>query len=293
MKKILVLILLLTYGVTALAQPPVPFPTENAAWCYDMYGDQGAPLGQYCIQTEGFFAINGKTYTKATYITLPGSSEVQGYYREENRKLYLLSEDFTNEYKLYDFNLILGDSFLVNWGFGVGQPVFYTVTNQDSITTSDGKVRKKLTLNSTSGGGFNEWIEGIGDSDWPFLNPNYVISVSGGFTFQCFSVNGQVVYPVGGGITNCGLIGIQNPLDSPQIAIVPNPFDEQLTISSEEVFIRKVEILDAQGRIVYLKNHLNTQYFQASDANGLETGLFFIRVFSSDQKVFVQKLMGI
>jgi hypothetical protein len=179
----------------------------------------------------------------------------------------------------------------VDWGFGVSQPYIFTVTQVDSIITADGKTRKTLTL-SASDGKFNEWIEGIGDADWIFLYPNYVQSVSGGFYFECFTSLGLLIYPSGPAPGSCITPTRTRYREVVEIAIFPNPLEDKFFVSSN-IDIIGFEILDVSGKAIHKEDHLNTQQIEFSDAKKLGKGLFFIRLVTSDQQIFIRRMLKI
>ena len=52
----------------------IPFPTENARWCYTAYDDFGQDLGLHCFEPEDSVKINSKYYTRTQLINLYGGT---------------------------------------------------------------------------------------------------------------------------------------------------------------------------------------------------------------------------
>ena len=207
MKNLSLLVLFFCTFNYSFAQ--VEFPKLNATWCYTASGDFGEPLYNVCFSPDSLIEINDLEYSRVIgldyiYDTI--------YYREENRKLYILPEDSINEILLCDFNLNMGDKFMKpHWGWFENESALLTVYGVDSIVTLDGVTRKIIYLYTETGPSANTyWIEGIGDMSWLFLFPNYYGSLSGGYHFLCYGIDGEFIYPEGNESYCSSLISTKN-----------------------------------------------------------------------------------
>ncbi|MEZ4910157.1 MAG: serine hydrolase [Saprospiraceae bacterium] len=71
-----------------------------------------------------------------------------------------------------------------------------------------------------------------------------------------------------------------------KVQIFPNPFQENITVKSHDAIVR-IEVLNASGQILKTpdQHHFST--------NELEVGMYFIKVFFTNGKVYIQKLVKI
>lgn len=86
------------------------------------------------------------------------------FFREEDNRFYQYISTTAGERLLYDMNLSLGDSITIAYKDGTRKMV---VTEVDSVTLTDQKIRKRLTLQCVINGELESgesaiWIEGIG-----------------------------------------------------------------------------------------------------------------------------------
>jgi hypothetical protein len=88
-----------------------------------------------------------------------------------------------------------------------------------------------------------------------------------------------------------GTIINDNPKTSLQINVFPNPSSDQVSISSNSVFKNtSFTLADATGRIVINKDHISGQQFIVS-LNGLDKGIYFYRVFTSEKSPITGKIL--
>ncbi|HQW97059.1 MAG TPA: T9SS type A sorting domain-containing protein [Saprospiraceae bacterium] len=202
----------------------------NATWCNLAYGAPGEETYTKCISPDSLIDLNGIIYSRIYYQKSHYESLSTIYYREEDRKFYILPEDSINEILLYDFNLNLGDTFRISeWGWNQSESATLTVHQVDSYTTLDGIERKQIYL-SDQGAQYNvRWLEGIGTPDWIFVYPNYRGILSGGFPLTCFSVEGEIIEGDVGGCQS--LIKVDNIKPKKTVILFPNPTYGKLSVS--------------------------------------------------------------
>ncbi|MBN1599335.1 MAG: T9SS type A sorting domain-containing protein [Bacteroidales bacterium] len=80
---------------------------------------------------------------------------------------------------------------------------------------------------------------------------------------------------------------VENTLMNNELAVYPNPFESQFTVELSDN-IRKLEIIDLQGCIVFTKELLNKKILQISTE--LNSGTYFLKVYTSDE-ILMQKIV--
>ncbi len=249
------------------------FPTNNTSWCYGRYGDHGETFGSLCITVNTKKTINGLEYSQGIYEILPFYGDT-AYYRVDGNQVYVLPQDSTNEFLLYDFNLKVGDTFKPNnWGFGGTGNIELTVTSIDSIFTNDMLWRKYFNLYDNLTGRSTAWIEGIGDTDWPFLYPSYFGSVSGGFLFGCHEQNGRLIYPNESTSTSCINSTHEQNDATFNLRMSPNPVYDFLYIDLEPCNSCELIVIDGNGR-----KTISNKFFTGNtiDVSDFTSGLYTI-----------------
>ena len=202
------------------------------------------------------------------------------YYREENRKFFILTPDSTNELLVYDFNLVEGDTFHVNWALGLYKPVTLKVTKVDSVNTQDGLLRKKIRLEN---GPYNgTWVEGVGSINWLFIFPAYLISTSGGYSFTCHYQNKKFIYSDNIGAKCDKYVKTQEIKNDTYFEVSPNPASDQLIIdiALNDYSQKDTELVlyDFTGNAVQkstLPVTVNTEYM---DVSSLPSGIYTLHL---------------
>jgi hypothetical protein len=73
------------------------------------------------------------------------------------------------------------------------------------------------------------------------------------------------------------------------ISMFPNPAQSIVNLSLP-VAIQSVSIMDVMGRVVLVENNIQSTTYQA-DINGLNTGVYFVKVNAVDGKSAVKRLV--
>lgn len=259
MKNLFLLIVFLSF-IQVQGQTSVyhPFPESDAVW--SIYFSQACPPpttenDYYTYVYGNDTVINNRTYHALTIpfiqTSFPVCNRVQAGYiaalRQDTalRKVYYIAPNDSIEKVLYDFSLVVGDTFHYDGFWCLGTlPV---VIGIDSILIG-GSYRKKWFFNSSYIGPI---VEGIGSLDDMFFvcEPNPPAPVN--WTLMCFSHSGQGLYPGTGGA--CHIILDRNEVDKAsnriQASIYPNPFHSSATlkISNFDNLKRELNIYDALG----------------------------------------------
>lgn len=272
----------------------VEFPTLNARWCYDEFGDTGEDLGNFCLTATELVEFNGKTYSQLQVTSSEFPTTTQGgMYREENRKFYFIPENETEEKLLYDFNLILGDTFVATYGFGVSDSLILEVGYLDSVITLDGISRKRITLTNNSMGKYGVWLEGIGNLEWTtFIFPAYVASLSGWDNLNCHSQESTTIYPDWGN-PNCDIVINTNELQKNlNFELFPNPVEDIIHFDFNNFDARYLEILNLAGKVIFEKN-INPSQNELQISNIFEAGIYYVKVHNQDGKFLTKKMVKI
>ena len=272
-----------------IGQSELLFPNENAIWCYGIYGDHNENYGSFCIKLANKKEFNGTLYNEIAYQSLPFNGDT-AYYRVEDQKVFVLPKDSISEIMIYDFSLKIGDTFDPHgWGFGANDVIKLTVTSIDTIITKDNNPRNVFHLVDNTTGRFTDWIEGIGDTDWPFIFPSYTASVSGGFTFACFSKDNETIYAIENGMNTCGYSHVSQ-LYIDKLKIYPNPVKEVLYINNLSDGLINMQIYNSQGSLILSQNQvMNTE---GLDVSQLKAGLYSIKLCNKTTRL-IQKFVKI
>lgn len=184
--------LLLTFGLKA--QLNSSWPDSNARWVNTYYHVSSAvpslqQVDYYCMDASDTL-INSVQYSQISDCL----NGYRGAMRDANGKVFYVPKDSAQEYLVYDFTAVVGDSVkgvFMDYGWGGAAFEDLLVTHVDSVWYG-GSWRKRMYFN-----GSGEWIEGIGNSQGllrdPFANiSNFWINL------ECFSINDSSIYPTSG-----------------------------------------------------------------------------------------------
>lgn len=267
------------------------FPISDARWCYYGYGDTGENLGNFCFSPDGMVEVNGKTYTKIDIKDHPYDGGSKKYlYREENKKFYVIPENYPEEILIYDFNLIEGDTFVAHYAWGVFDSLTLVVESVDSITTLDGVQRKRFFLENGIHQG--RWVEGVGSLDWVFTYPTYSGSVSGGYIFICNSHDGQTVFANNVNKDCDAIVKTVEIENSSHFDIYPNPVRDIFNIDLKNLAVRNLTIVNLTGKIVF-DQIIDQRQNVLQVSQKLESGIYFIKIFTETEKVITKKFIKI
>ncbi len=179
------------------------------------------------------------------------------FYREENSKVYLFREGFS-ERLIYDFNLRSGDT------LAASDELQIKVLSVDSITLNNGERRKRLSIqdNSSYTDKTTTWIAGIGSEVAP-LDTRAMFVSDCGSSLNCFYQENELLYQTSffGRPNDCTLYGEPVSVNEiPELAdmqVFPNPFTTELFLDAvlQKDFPLKadysVSVYDVQGKQMY------------------------------------------
>jgi hypothetical protein len=82
----------------------------------------------------------------------------------------------------------------------------------------------------------------------------------------------------------------QNSLN--QIKAFPNPTSDIITLECGDISIQNIQIIDASGRVIYQLNEVasDNNRVEITHLQSLSTGLYFIKVLSTEEESFTIKI---
>lgn len=190
MKKFLLILITLNVNVHLFGQTYTyhPFPVDTGYWGYRYYDDfhnATNTFSEYIL--AGDTTISGIDYKKIR-LNQAWTSPSYGAIREDNKVVYFYPDTASQEYVLYDFNLIAGDTILHPYGGAVCLNDTVIINYIDTISLSDG-LHLQWHLSD-----FVTWIDGVGSSFY-LLNPANVLCVSGNDQLEYMESDSvQVIY---------------------------------------------------------------------------------------------------
>jgi len=278
MKKNLLFLPLLFCTLSVFAQSLVG---ENKQWCIGEVFITQPPVTSI-LKMEGDSLVENEVYKKIYYTRDTANQEwlFSSLIREDSTKKVWLRIPNDEEILLYDFNLMVGDSFFIDNGGGWTCSI--PVINVDSITLTSGERRKRITFSYQVFGDMEDevyWIEGIG-SQFGLLNHAfaYCENTDFGQWLRCYFEDGQRQYgQVPDGECFYEFITNTDDLDAQTSFIIfPNPAKEQLTITLPDTQRRNWELLNYHGQRIRQGEVINTsdQILVAA----LPSGIYFLSI---------------
>ena len=266
--------------VALVAQQP-SFPDSNVVFVNSYY--QELPFGQigwpYQLMDVTNFCVDGSdtliandTFKKV--IKCP-EQVYHGAYRSENRKVYFVPKDSTNQYLLYDFSVEVGDTIpQVYFEYFYGGSMFLTDYVIDYIDTiiMNGNPHKRIN---------NNWVEGIGNLQGFLLEPYFNISQYR-VELSCMSIDNAMYYPMQNADPCPMDLGVSDDLLS-KLVISPNPTSDKLIIEGINDSA-EINVINAQGKTVDFRR-LSTHELAVTD---LVAGIYFVQVTQNKQSAMVK-----
>ena len=276
MKKLLLLLTFIS-PVFVNAQTYVyhPFPTTEGCWSYQYYDDFHNPTGLF----NGYSLNGDTTIASVNYKKIQG-----GAIRESSKIIYFRPDTSSSEFILYNFNLNTGDTIIHPYGGAVCSNDTVTIDWVDTVLLSD-RYHRQFYLSSQS-----IWIEGIG-SMFYLLQPCNVLCVSGNDILECMHGDSGAVF-MGATCQGCLPVSVKEQNMLPDIAISPNPFTSQTTISFGEPQKNTIiKITDTFGKEI--KSIIFTGRQLVIEKENLKAGIYFVQTIDekkiiSNRKIIIQ-----
>lgn len=194
---ILILVSFLTFG-----QNPYQISDSTKEWNTVTYGI-GSWTIVYCGGTktnkfQGEVIFNNTTFFKVyeAQDSLQQDWDQVGYLREDTmtKKIYFSEWDPEEIGLIYDFDLVIGDSVVIDNYYARFEDVLLICDSIDSLNIN-GSLKKRLFLSSPGFGESDIWIEGIGSKfGLLYSGINGAGIGGGGMDLLCCSKNDTVIY---------------------------------------------------------------------------------------------------
>lgn len=292
------LIAILVFSKIILAQSYIPFPADTAEWDIKKVCQVSScpPPYQPTILTQlGDTTLNSLVYHK---IRAGTANNLYAFYREQNKRIYIKFKigtfgNDTSEFVLYDFNLIVGDTFFVK------VPNTYTNVVQppcqkrivSSITTT---VLSSGTHNVYNfyGSGYPcyvpnlQWIEGVGSASGFLYNLNYyewstptAYPNPSNFTLICNFRKSGLYYSNGCPITSLKEIKDKNEY----LVLYPNPTNDIVNIENSNASqIKKIIVYNILGDVILVEKGNEMQ--NSLNLKDWPQGIYFCKlIFQNDE----------
>lgn len=296
MKRIILLKFFLCTSFFSFSQDYVPFVKDTTTWVVSVYPD----VLQY-YNAIGDTLINGKNYIKVyrgyspeniSSVTL-SNDYLSGGLREENKKIYFQPfVNFNDEVLLYDFNLIIGDTFnLVGEYYYLSPSYSMEVVSIDSILTNGNEYRKRINLEGIheydlcfyNGGGDDKmsFVEEIGIPNFHSLYFPFSQQCQGNTSFKlnCLVVNGHEIYGACDYLTTTKEIGFQN------LSLFLNPTEGEIfvNIKSENNYDIYIHNINGQRtKIPFIGEKI--------DISAFPSGIYFLEFINTKQRKILKVL---
>lgn len=188
------------------------------------------------------------------------------YYRQENGKVYLKYDEYSDETLIYDFDLIQGETTVIPLA---GE---FSVIMIDSLTLESGTRRKRLLIqNIDIPNQRMYWVEGIGSTRGT-MNTQLMAIQDTWTELSCFAHENNLEYQLDG----CLISSVNNVKQNlVQINCYPNPATNYIIIeSSIEEAIKTIEIVSATGNIIH---YAANSGFSRIELKDVQNGVYFLK----------------
>lgn len=263
--------------------------SKEKVWSTFYTNCEGVPASACYIKFDGDTVINTKNYIKI----LESDNDEQfvwqtiGYIREENKRVLTYHDVSSKEILLYDFNMQVGDSILI-------EQIGYIEVDSIVTKTISDEERKCFYLSPTNEfGGQVIWVEGIGALAGVLHNSGNILLTGGNSSLLCYTENDVLIYS-NPNYNTCSLKTILRAdfelYKENQINIYPNPSKGVFFLELESYQSKNVEvsIITSTGKLIFKKECLYTEPFEVKSSIK-KKGIYFLKV-RIDNSFFVRKI---
>lgn len=223
-----------------------------------------------------------------------------GYYYKEEEKIYKYNPTLDQFNIWMDFSLVAGQTYKIT----LGKEEFIQTVDSTSTELVNGKIKKVQFIRGVL---FGKFIQDIGNVSG-FFTPPTLVALLG--PMRCYEDSTIGLYKNPLFYNNlkqytrldispdkfpCDtaysiiLTGSQD-LEQSGIKVYPNPFRHALSVSNEgNERMKKVELLDLQGRILYSEAILAEKKEIRVEAERLPPGLYLLRL-NTDKRMYMAKV---
>ncbi len=238
-------------NLSAQEQEYIPFVRDCEFGYYEYFMGWIQDFSHYCIQGDAEF--EGKKYKGFYYYTDKENTELIGYVREEDRKVYLRQND--KDWLWYDFTLQVGDVITVDEESPFSDWSLVTDNRVRNVEILEfvGMPRTHISFDNTN----NYWVEGIGDIQaLPLSIIDEAPTCICGNQLFYVKENGQFIY------RQESHWGGQVPINDPfldesgidEMAVTPLhivQYPGQWVVAFPDGAYRLAEVIDATGRVAW------------------------------------------
>lgn len=245
------------------------------------------------VSTEIFFidgdsVVNSLDYNIiwASYDSL-STWHYRGLLREVSNIVYYIPPD-GNEGVLYDFNLDIGDSAIVNNVFCSDIPIYVV----DIDTVEYFGISRKRWLLGENGYVQESWVEGIGSMHGPLYTRFEYCIICPVWNLLCYHDNDTLEY-IRNGYTDCyqTSVGIKENYNETGFAIYPNPIRKGNSIHiTTKSAPTNISVYNSSGVLMRSINSINETKVKV-ETTTFKPGLYLITITSGDDKVQTQKIL--
>lgn len=240
------------------------------------------------VKLEGDTLIQGLLYKKVyeSYDSLNTIWEATDeYLREDDEKRVFYKAGLAEDIPLYDFNLVVGDTF--PGAMGTFSDCYFVVRAIDTLVLLNGDQRKRWTVENP--GIFNEqfpktsyWIEGMGSSTGVIRHIS-----EGGYCTEhypyftlCYYEGGEVLYGTPASEQGCWLLTSAQDINggSKEISVYPNPTQKEVYVESLllDNTIENVRLYSATGQV--LSDYQIKAQSGVIDLNTYQPGVYYLLI---------------
>lgn len=279
-RKLLAILILMQFNLKSFSQEYFPL-LDNSSWII-LISDFGGTETRY-YNENGDVLIGNNTYKK--YLS---QTNEEYFLREDivGKKVYKLIDG--NDILLYDFSLQISDNITLADGQN------YQVQSISNINVNGGQ-RPQFYLKNLDLPGWDEyWVEGVGRRTHPLLARNEFFS-DPEFYLLCSYQDGINIFNLGiangGSSTSCTL-SIEEQINlSKKISFAPNPFDNELIITSQTNLNNStIKVFNSIGQNVREIKNINGENYSLKREN-LIKGLYLIQVSENGKEIASKKLI--
>ncbi len=275
-----------------------PLVEDGNVW--NVMQETGGPGPIPNLSTNTFAIAGDTTINQVDYKKLYSSTQeeptewtLEWAIREDmDRKVYIWSFTFMQEWLMYDFAAAVGDTFLIL----PNDPDLYLVMDSISSIDINGSTRAKYWLTAMSGGTpySNEpetWIEGIGS------NKGIVFSGTSVFTgaahwLLCKWENGEQIY-MNPDYNSCYIATVSvGEISGRKLKLYPNPATSLTWLQLPENTLlaqAQIELYSPTGRLLYKARPTNQ--FHKLEVAHLPKGLYLVRLW--DRKGWLTEKLAV
>lgn len=277
----LILIILSTNTMIAQVHFFDLFALEGTEWSVGETSSVSPPSTVddfYYIKLQGEELINDTLYHKIVNISGFEGNEIDVLYylRIDSDSLLYLRDTYGNEEMIFDYSLLPGESFHVDFWIYRGQ-IYYDVSEpidiliEDKIVESFNGTDRIVWELSFSG----KWIKGLGSTSYLLDIFQIPLGYTGYTTsLLCAYYNENQIYsnPDFGFCDETYKINFT----SDQVCITPNPFNNKINILFPEVQNAKIQIIDITGSTLLSIKTIEKDVIINLD--GLKSGIYFLKI---------------